>query len=337
MTRKIDLTLGMAVADDWKGVWATIQGLRLMHPEVMDRCEILVVDNKPDSPEGKKTHGLMGWVKQPGELGRYIAMPEPQGTAAPRQRVFDEARGELVVCMDPHIFIVPGALAKLLAWHEAHRELPVLLQGPLQSDNLEVMATHFDDVWRGEMWGIWCKAWVDAHGLTFSAREMPGRRLGCFTLKGKTPLKTCSPRKRNLEPIGDIGWDGHEATLREHGCRELGASTDEPFPIPAMGLGLFACQKRFWPGFNPAFRGFGGEEFYVHQKIETLCLPFFQWVHRFGYVGNQPPYSLTVDAKLRNYLIGCRETGVDPSRALAEFAKRLTPPQIGAIVKEVYQ
>ena len=34
-----------------------------------------------------------------------------------------------------------------------------------------------------------------------------------------------------------------------------------------QGLGLFACRGEAWPGINPRFRGFGGEEGYLHEKV----------------------------------------------------------------------
>ena len=40
-----------------------------------------------------------------------------------------------------------------------------------------------------------------------------------------------------------------------------------PFEIPMQGMGLFACRRAAWPGFNQAFRGFGGEEWYIHEKF----------------------------------------------------------------------
>ena len=57
----------------------------------------------------------------------------------------------------------------------------------------------------------------------------------------------------------------------------------EPFEIPMHGLGLFACRKEAWPGFNPRLSGFGGEEGYLHQKIRNrggrvYCMPFLRWM-----------------------------------------------------------
>src|SRR5262249_38985211 len=41
----------------------------------------------------------------------------------------------------------------------------------------------------------------------------------------------------------------------------------EPFEIPMQGVGLFSCRREAWPGFNPHFRGFGGDEGYIHWKF----------------------------------------------------------------------
>jgi hypothetical protein len=88
-----------------------------------------------------------------------------------------------------------------------------------------------------------------------------------------------------------------------------------PFDIHAQGLGLFACRKDSWLGFNPNFRGFGGEEVYIHEKYRqhgkrVILLPFLGWVHRF----TRPhgvPYRNTYEDRYRNYIIGRLELGTD--------------------------
>lgn len=85
----------------------------------------------------------------------------------------------------------------------------------------------------------------------------------------------------------------------------------EPFEIGMQGLGLFSCRKSAWPGFNPVFRGFGGEEGYLHEKFRqsggrALCLPYLGWVHRFGRP-NGTPYPNRWEDRIRNYLIGFAE------------------------------
>jgi GR25 family glycosyltransferase involved in LPS biosynthesis len=101
----------------------------------------------------------------------------------------------------------------------------------------------------------------------------------------------------------------------------------EPFEIEMQGLGVFACRKAAWPGFNPRLRGFGGEEGYIQEKFRragarTLCLPFLRWVHRFG----RPmgvPYANSWEDRIRNYLIIADELQQDPAPALAHFCAHL--------------
>ncbi len=84
-----------------------------------------------------------------------------------------------------------------------------------------------------------------------------------------------------------------------------------PFEIPMHGLGLFSCRKEAWLGFNSKFRGFGGEEGYIHEKFRlaghrTLCLPQLRWLHRFVRPGGVP-YPLLMQHKVKNYFIGRHE------------------------------
>jgi len=95
------------------------------------------------------------------------------------------------------------------------------------------------------------------------------------------------------------------------------STTAEPFEIPMQGLGLFACRKEAWLGFNPRFRGFGGEEGYIHEKFrqagqKTLCLPFLRWVHRFSRP-NGILYPIEWADRVANYHIGFRELGLETS------------------------
>jgi glycosyl transferase family 2 len=112
----------------------------------------------------------------------------------------------------------------------------------------------------------------------------------------------------------------------------------EAFDIPSQGLGVFSCRRQAWPGFNPAFRGFGGEEGYIHEKFRqrgdrTLCLPWLRWVHRFGRPKGVP-YPLTVEMKLRNYIIGFTELGLDTKEAEAHFAEFLSPKRIAKVKRK---
>ena len=109
---------------------------------------------------------------------------------------------------------------------------------------------------------------------------------------------------------------------------ERGKNPDSPpFEIPMQGLGLFGCRKEVWPGFNPRFRGFGGEEGYIHEKFRqaggrTLCLPFLRWLHRFP----RPmgvPYRLRWEDRIHNYMVGFDELGLDMQPIYEHFEEHI--------------
>ena len=178
--------------------------------------------------------------------------------------------------MDSHLFVVPGALKRLLDYFDANPQTADLLQGPLLYDDLKSISTHFSPNWREGMYGTW-------------------------------------------------------------DCDERGKDTEAPpFEIPMQGMGLFACRRRTWPGFNPSFRGFGGEEGYIHEKFrqrggKALCLPFLRWMHRF----NRPfgiPYPNCWEDRIRNYIIGFRELGLDTQQIDEHFTTFLR----GGCAKDTY-
>lgn len=264
------LTIGMATYKDFDGVFFTLQALRL-YQDLTD-CELLVVDNFGDEHSEKIARDAGA---------RYILNKDVVGTSAPRDLVFREAAGEAVICMDSHVLLAPGAIARLKQYYADHPGTRDLLQGPLLYDDLRNISTHFDPVWRAQMWGTW----------------------------GNDP--------RGNDPEG------------------------APFDIPMQGLGVFSCRKNAWLGFNPAFQGFGGEEGYIHEKFRqagarTLCLPWLRWNHRFGRPAGVP-YPLFLRDKLRNYIIGHVELGLDIQPIIDHFSEHASAESIQSIVDEAMQ
>jgi len=265
MSKNPFLTIGMATFDDFHGVYFSIQALRMYHPEVMDDTEILIIDNNPEGAHGKQIKNFSGWAPNV----RYIPESEWVSTAV-RNKIFEEARGECVVSMDCHVLFEQGSLKKLIDFYKENPDTKNFHQGPLVYDNLTGYSTHFDPVWREQMYGIWAND------------------------------------KRGNDPNA------------------------EPFEIPMQGLGIFSCRKDAWLGFNPLFRGFGGEEGYIHEKFrqaghKALCLPFLRWVHRFGRPDGVK-YPLTLENKLRNYFLGHLELGLDTDPIVEHF-KKWTPEE----------
>ncbi len=112
-----------------------------------------------------------------------------------------------------------------------------------------------------------------------------------------------------------------------------------PFEIGMQGMGLFACRRAAWPGFNPAFRGWGLEEGYIHEKFRraggrVLCLPFLRWLHRF----QRPlgtPYLSRLEDRMRNYLIGYRELGLPTREMEAHYRELIGDEAANAILQDL--
>lgn len=97
----------------------------------------------------------------------------------------------------------------------------------------------------------------------------------------------------------------------------------DPFEIGMTGCGIMSCRKDAWLGFNKRWRGFGGEEGYIHEKFKQngrkcWCLPFLRWVHRFGRPDGVK-YVLTLENKVRNYFLGHAELGLDHEPIIEHF------------------
>jgi len=267
---KPDLTIGMAVYDDFDGLYFTVQAINAYHPEVRDRIEILVLDNNPESDHGKAVADFLQHITN----ARYFPYPHWKSTAV-RDVLFSEAQSDYVLCADSHVLFFPGAIVELIGFYKQNVYCGDLLQGPMFYDSFDTFATHFDHKWQSNMLGVW----------------------------------GCDPR----------GAD----------------SNGSPFEIPMQGLGSFACRKDGWLGFNRLFRGFGGEEWYIHQKFKqagkkTLCLPFLRWTHRFRRPSGAK-YPLHLDDRIYNYFVGHLELGADVAPIFEHFNENTGPERLGQL------
>jgi hypothetical protein len=305
------ITLGMAHHNDYDGAYFTLQSLRLHQDLPGHDVEIVVVDNAPQSPHGRDLAGLLNHFPN----ARYVPFADAVGTSAPRDRVFREATAPIVACMDCHVLFAPNAIRTLLAWFEAQGpDCRDIVSGPLLNDGLGVMATHFNEIWRAEMYGVWASAWACrcATGKAqfhFTPVERPDNGLSYRTLAKQDPVEQCL---RCGKKLPSVGWAGHEAKLADAGYLNL-AYTHDAFEVPGMGLGFFAMRRDAWPGFNPDARGFGGEELYIHEKIRRAggrvwCHPDVRWLHRFGRPGGVQ-YPISREGKVRNYVLEWQELG----------------------------
>ncbi len=281
------LTVGMAYYRDWPGLWATIQSLRLNHPECLDQIEIVVVDNdpegNPDDPSEDSHSGKARRLCQ--RIGaRYEHFKAVSGTAAAKGRVFDLATSPAVLVIDCHVLLPTGVLKHLVDWFQANPESKDLYQGPCIGDGGwgDIVGTHFAPRWGSLMYGQWAV----------------------------------------FDRI-TLGVD--------------------PIEIQMQGCGMFACNRAAWPGFHPKLRGFGPEEFHIHQRIrraggKCYCLPWLRWCHRFGNPGGHKPPGLGPEERLRGHLITHLDTGApgltEIRQHFVDEAKALTNEQFFTVLRD---
>jgi glycosyltransferase involved in cell wall biosynthesis len=318
------LTIGMAHYDDFDGVYFSIQALRMYHD--MSDIELIVVDNSPHTDAGKTVSTFINDIA----FAKYIAYDEVVGAANAKNRIFHEAQTDLVLCIDCHVMLPPGSIRRLINWYNFNPNNKDLLTGPLVYNNLHDIATHFDLSWRGDMWGIWSRAWSCRCGRHFSISiplNLPADAVVRDLMDYSTIYTQCPDCGADYPKISYVD---HETYFHNIGCKQLGLNiNDHPFEIPANGMGLFACRREAWLGFNQAFRGFGGEEGYIHIKYRQagqrcLNLPFLPWVHRF-LRSNAVSYPLNYWDRVRNYVIGHQELRLSIDDIHENFVGSLKP------------
>lgn len=175
----------MATYGDHRATWFTLQNLRTQAEREIAAgdVELILVDNAPDSEDGAENRDFCGGT---GGVVRYETFTDCLGTGHPRSHVFRVARGEWVLVVDPHVFLVdppsnpdgtrgPGPIQKFLEWIRANPGRQAFVSGPLlTSGRRQIMATHMEPIWhkgkKGGQFGRWA---VDVAWWKGQDRELP--------------------------------------------------------------------------------------------------------------------------------------------------------------------
>ena len=146
------LTIGSAVYDDFEGVYFSYQSLRLNNLDIEDELDYLIIDNNPDSAEGKATKHFY----EASQGIRYIPYTERRSTAV-RNEVFNHAKGEFCMSIDCHVLFEPNTIKRLIKFFEENAESNDLYHGPMLYDQLNKHApvSHMEPEWRNNMFGTW--------------------------------------------------------------------------------------------------------------------------------------------------------------------------------------
>lgn len=147
--------------------------------------------------------------------------------------------------------------------------------------------------------------------------------------------------QKNYSTQFDPVWRGDMYGI--WGTNTEACENGQPFEIPMMGLGAFSCETKYWPGFNRNFKGFGGEEGYIHEKFrrnggKAMCLPSFRWMHRFGRPSGVK-YPLVLEDRIWNYFVGWLEITRNPDDIMIysiynHFRNRIPTNRLNNILEE---
>ena len=176
---KPKLTIGMCTYDDFDGTYFTIQSIRVYHSEVLDDIEFVVIDNNPDSKQGKE---LKKFLEEKVSNSTYIPFTEYTGCGV-RSKLFEYAKAPAVLCMDCHVLLESGSLKKLIDYYDDNPNTEDLLQGPLVWEKLNSVSTHFDMTWRASMWGTWQTHKTLGSDPSDAPFEIPAMGLGLFSCR----------------------------------------------------------------------------------------------------------------------------------------------------------
>jgi len=251
----VKLTIGMASYNNAEQVWWTVMALRLYHD--LTDCEIIVADNYGCA-------ALKAWCNTwGGSLIKYIECNEVRGTSYPRDKIFEKASGDFVLCVDSHIMLAPRSVEKLKDWISKNKSGD-LYHGAMAYDGLDGYIDRMNGRWETNFYGVWGEM----------KKELPS----------------------------------------------------EPYEIPMHGMGVFGSFRDSWLKFNDEFRGFGGEEGYIHEKYrkagkKVMLLPFLKWIHRFHDQITPTKYLNSMEERIRNYVIGWNELGLDLDPIKEHFKK----------------
>lgn len=304
------LTIGMAFWNDYAGVWAMVDALRRYHD--LRQVEIVLVCNNPRGTAYRRLEKRVADWSLGNRGCRLIPFGDIAGPALAKDAVFRNATGEAVWVLDAHCTVAPGSVAKAIAYFDAHPDTNDLYCGPLVYDNHGTRSTHLNDQWGGGMRGTWGLAW----------KAPSGEHVSVLSDDGKVKFVTLVQQRPWQHELNGSEFAGHEVRLNEAGFRALGFNDDDEFEIPAQGCFSFACRREAWLGFNDMFRGFGGEEYYLHDKYRTagrrvVSLGFLNATHRFADDDIESPEGPRNRAdQLRNTIIGRLELGqsLEPAR-----------------------
>ena len=298
------LSVCIPTAGDFARLHLVIQHLRLTHKSALPFCELVIVDNDPDSDQGRETRDFCARANIPPEMQRklreewneksiffrdaadlcfghgvrYVPYRTQRGTAPAKNAALKAARGIGKLCMDSHVLLEAGTLERVVQFIRENQDSKDLFHGPLMWDGLINGPSDMTPTWGSGGLGQW------------------------------------KDDARASDPNGSA------------------------FEINAMGMGLFLVMD--WLGFNPLMKGFGGEESIIQMRYrkagrKVWCLPWLRWWHSFNNVHGRQFPALSLH-KAWNHIIPLKEMGEEIDTVRRHFLEEVKDPHVTAGVIDAF-
>lgn len=286
------ITVGFPTCSD-PGAWWTLNCFMIGHPGFGG--EFLIVDNSPAGcPIAAE---LEKHCKQHRNV-RYIRDTGPHSSCLHKDRVFREATGDVVVCIDSHVILWPGTLNAIIGhFHDAPDSVD-LMTGILMQGNGRVMATsqqlfvqegravpsdaavHHGVLCRGGQLGVW---------------EVDQRAVGAATGEVEVDMNGSW-----LLAMRKAAWPGFLPEFRGFGGNEV-----------------YLCEE---------VRRRGGR---------VLIHPGVRGTHNFS-TAHKKGYPVQAVDRIRNYIVGFRRLGNrDLEAATVDYFKTLWPKTVEQVIEEL--
>jgi hypothetical protein len=204
------LTVAIAAGDDIEGACRTVAAIGCAEPGICAEVEFVIAAGNSDDLSAASLRS----IERHGPKVRFVFGRASSG-AAVRDRLFEEARGDHVLCLDSGVSLAAGTIGRLIAHLEPERATRDLLHGPILSEEGMILSTHCVPEW----WeGGFGKPELDGAALDPNAEpfEIPLHDLGLFACR-----RAAWPGS-NREFLGPGGEEGYiHETFRRRGGRVM--------------------------------------------------------------------------------------------------------------------
>jgi hypothetical protein len=155
----VNVTIGIPTHNDYHGLYFTVHSLRMHHG--LREAQFVIVDQQepPRQPDDPLHHGRQAQRLAERIGAKYDNFLARRGSGPAKNRVFELATGDIVLCVDTHVLFSLGAIAAAVEWLSQEDHKRDMVTGPCLNawgeSNASKPACQFAPIWSNGMFGKW--------------------------------------------------------------------------------------------------------------------------------------------------------------------------------------